>query len=290
MADLKDKCVITCALTGVLTNPIKYPVPVTPEEMAKEARRAVDAGATIVHCHFRSPRKGLGHWPTWDPEEVAAVVDAIRAEVPELIINMSTGTPGADISGPLACLKRCKPEMAALNAGSLNYLKLNDDGKWAWPPILFDNPIEKIQKYLTVMNEERVIPECECFDTGIVRSVGLYEKNGMMKQPVHISFVMGVASGMPADLDIFPILIRQLSPGTQWQTIIVGRSEIWGVHRRAAELGGNVRTGLEDTFYLPSGERASSNGPLVEALVKMVREAGREPANFAEARRIALHA
>ncbi len=288
MAGIEDKCVITCALTGVLTNPAKHPVPVTPEQMAAEARRAADAGATAVHCHFRDQRPDMGFLPSWDPEVAYAIIEAIKAKVPEMIINMSTGVPGPDIEGPLACLRRCKPEMAAMNSGSLNYLKLTNKNEWAWPPMLFDNPVNKIQQYLDVMDEHNIVPECECFDTGIVRSVGLFEKKGMLHQPVNVSFVMGVASGMPAVPDLLPIIKKLLNPGTRFQTIVVGRGEIWDVHRRCAELGGNVRTGLEDTFYLPSGDKVSSNGPLVEALVKVVRETGREPANFEEARKIIL--
>ena len=289
MAGIENKCVITCALTGVLTNPAKHPVPVTPEQMAAEARRAADAGATAVHCHFRDQRPDMGFLPSWDPEVANAIIEAIKAKVPEMIINMSTGVPGPDIEGPLACLRRCKPEMAAMNSGSLNYLKLTNKNEWAWPPMLFDNTVDKIQQYLDVMDEHNIVPECECFDTGIVRSVGLFEKKGMLRRPVNVSFVMGVASGMPAVPDLLPIIKKLLNPGTRFQTIVVGRGEIWDVHRRCAELGGNVRTGLEDTFYLPSGDKVSSNGPLVEALVKVVRETGREPANFEEARKIILH-
>ncbi len=289
MADLSDKCVVSCALTGVLTNPKFHPVPVTPEQMAAEARRAADAGATIVHCHFRDQHPDKGFLPSWDPKVAGAIIDAIKAEVPEMIINMSTGLPGRDISGPLACLRAGKADMAAMNSGSLNYLKLTSKKEWAWPPMLFDNPVDKIEEYLEVMHEFNIVPECECFDTGIVRSVALFEKKGMLRPPVHVSFVMGIASGMPADPDLLPILIKQLNPDTRFQTIVIGRGEIWQVHKRCAELGGNVRTGLEDTFYLPSGDKVDSNGPLVEALVKIVRETGREPANFEEARQIALH-
>src|SRR5262249_34834166 len=135
-----DKAVITCALTGVLTDPRQHPVPVTPEEMAREARRARDAGASIVHCHFRAQEPGMGRPPSGDPEVAGAICDAIHAEVPELLINMTTGVIGPDVSGPIACLERVRPEMAALNAGSLNYLKLRKGNEWAWPPLLFDNP------------------------------------------------------------------------------------------------------------------------------------------------------
>lgn len=281
-----NKVIVTCALTGVLTDPAQHAVPVTPEEMAKEAEAAYNAGASIVHCHFRDPRPGKGALPSWDPEIAAAICDAIRARVPELIINMSTGTVGPDISGPLACLKRVKPEIAALNAGSLNYLKIKTSGEWAWKPFVFDNPVEKIAAYLNAMNEVGTIPECECFDTGIVRSVAMFEKNGLLPAPAHISLVMGVASGMPAKPAWLPLLADEMPKGAHWQVIAIGREDVWPLHRRAIELGGNVRTGLEDTFYLPNGDKARSNGPLIEALVKLVRETGREVATSDEVRKL----
>ena len=281
-----NKAVVTCALTGVLTDPTRFNVPVTPEQMAEATREARDAGASIVHVHFRSQKPGQGAWPTWDVEEVGAVLAAIRERVPEIIINMSTGVPGNDISGPLACLEAFEPEMAACNAGSLNYLKIRKDGGWAWPPLLFDNPVEKVKAFLDVMTAHGIVPEFECFDTGIVRSVGLYKANGMFRGDPHLSFVMGVESGMPARADLLPILKSELPDGAHWQVIATGagREKLWELHRRCLELGGNVRTGLEDTFYLPGGEKASGNGELVEALVKIVREVGREPASPAEAR------
>jgi len=283
---MSDKCVITCALTGVLTDPAVYHVPVTPEQMADHAKQAYDAGATIVHCHFRNQEKGMGHLPTWDLDVVGAILGAIKDRVPHIMICMSTGVVGSDISGPLACLEKFKPELAACNAGSLNYLKLKADGSWAWPPTLFDNPVDKVKKFLEVMGTNGVTPEFECFDSGIVRSVGLYKRNAMFQGPAHISLVMGVASGMPAKPEWLPLLVEEMPEGSHWQVITVGREEVWSLHRRAVELGGNVRTGLEDTFYLPNGEKATSNGQLVEALATIVREAGRDIASASEAREI----
>jgi uncharacterized protein (DUF849 family) len=281
-----DRVVITCALTGVLTDPAQHKVPVTPQEMAQAAREAFDAGATVVHCHYRQQGPGLGRFPTWDPDVVAEIDAAIRAAVPEIIVNMSTGVIGPDISGPLACLRRIRPEMAALNAGSLNYLKTRADGRWAWPPLLFDNPVEKIEKFFRAMQELSVLPECECFDTGIVRSIALFEQVGLLRPPTHVSFVMGVASGMPAKAAWLPLLIEELPKGAHFQTIVIGREDVWPVHRCSAELGGQLRTGLEDTFYLPDGSKATSNGQLIEALARIARECGREPASPAEARAI----
>jgi 3-keto-5-aminohexanoate cleavage enzyme len=283
---MSDKVVLTCALTGVLTDPSMANLPVTPEEMADAAQHAWDQGAVIVHCHFRDQRPGMGFLPTWDVAVVQTIIDAIRDRVPGIIINQSTGVVGPDISSPVACLEAIQPEMAACNAGSLNYLKLKKDGTWAWPPTLFDNPVEKIQQFLDVMTANEVVPEFECFDSGIVRSVAMYKKAGMFDGDPHISLVMGVASGMPAKPEWIPLLKNEMLPGTHWQVICIGRQEVWNLQRKALEEGGNVRTGLEDTFYLPNGEKAPGNGPLVEALANIAREVGRDVATADEARRI----
>jgi len=285
---LQNKVVVTCALTGLLTDPAKFNVPVTPEEMADAAGQSHNAGASVLHCHFRDQRAGMGAFPTWDINSVGSILTAIKQRVPEIIICMSTGVLGDDISGPVGCLEAFKPEMAACNAGSLNYLKIRKDGNWAWPPALFDNPVEKVKKFLAVMTAHNIIPEFECFDTGIVRSVAMYKANAMFEAEPHVSFVMGVDSGMPANPDLLPILKEELAANSHWQVIATGpgREKIWNLHRRCLELGGDVRTGLEDTFYLPDGQRATTNGQLIEALVKIAREVGREPATTAEAREI----
>ena len=278
-----DKAILTCALTGVLTDPRQHPVPVTPEQMAASAREAYDAGASIMHVHLRQQTPDQGHLPSWDPAVAAEIVDAIRAACPGVIINLTTGVIGKDISGPAACLRRVRPEIAACNAGTLNYLKLRDDGRWAWPPMVFDNPVEKVQAFLDIMRGTGTRPEFECFDVGIVRSVAMYQKAGMTDHAEY-NFVMGVASGMPVDADLLQLLLRWMEPGSPWQATLIGRAEIWPLHQRVAELGGMLRTGLEDTFYLPDGSRASGNGALIEALATCARNAGREVASLADAR------
>ena len=306
-----DKAILTCALTGVLTNPAQHPVPVTPAQMAAEARDAYNAGASIMHVHLRNQDDGLGHMPSWDPDVAESVVGAIRTACPGVVINLTTGVVGKDVSGPVACLRRVKPEVAACNAGSLNYLKIKDNGDWAWPPMVFDNPVAKIQQMLDVMRETDTHPEFECFDVGIVRSVVMYLKAGMVRphegpptadgpsaaerpgrpRPglgglASINFVMGVASGMPCDADLLALLPRYAPAEVVWQTTLIGRAEIWPVHQKTAELGGMLRSGLEDTFYLPSGDRAGGNGVLIEALATCARRAGRDIATPAEARRL----
>jgi len=281
---INDKAILTCALTGVLTDPRQHPVPVTPAQMASEARDAFNAGASIMHVHLRDQRPGMGHLPSWDPEVAQAVIEAIKAACHGVIINLTTGVIGPDVSGPIACIRRIKPEIAACNAGSLNYLKIKDNGQWAWLPHTFDNPVDKVQKMLDAMAETHTHPEFECFDVGIVRSVAMYQKAHMFDGVPELNFVMGVASGMPCDADLLALLPRYAPKDAVWQTTLIGRAEIWPVHQKTAELGGMLRTGLEDTFYLPDGERARGNGVLIEALAECARRAGRTVASPAEAR------
>jgi 3-keto-5-aminohexanoate cleavage enzyme len=286
---LQDDAILTCALTGVLTNPQQHPVPVTPQQMAQQAKEAFDAGASIMHVHLRMQEPGMGHLPSWEPQVAADVCEAIRAACPGVIINLSTGVLGKNIDGPAACIRRVKPEIAACNAGSLNYLKVKEDGQWAWPPMVFDNPVEKVQRFLAVMAECGTHPEFECFDVGIVRSVGMYLKAGLYQGVPEYNFVMGVASGMPCDIDLLNLLPRYLVPQAVWQATLIGRQDIWPVHQRVAELGGMLRSGLEDTFYLPDGRKARGNGELIEALAACARRAGRGIASPQQAReRLAL--
>ena len=193
---MPDKLMVTCSLTGVLTDPQKYPVPVTIDQMAASAREAYDAGASCMHVHFRQQAHGKGHLPTWDPDIVVAMTEAIRDACPGVILNYTTGTVTRDQQGPINCIRAGKPEIAACNAGSLNYLKASSKGTWAWPPMVFANPVEKIQELLDVMSETGTRPEFECFDIGIVRSVGMFQDVGMV-ETADYNFVMGVNSGMP---------------------------------------------------------------------------------------------
>ncbi len=279
---MSDKVLITCALNGVLTDPKTHPVPYTPEQMAQAAREVQQEGAAMVHIHLRDQE--TGRLPSWDIELGREVVERIREAAPGILVNMTTGVIGEDISGPLGVLRATQPEVAAMNSGSLNYLKVRRDGQWAWPPMLFDNPVSKVKGYLDVMAEEGIVPECECFDTGIVRSVKMFKQQGLLPEHYTVSLVQGVASGMPAREDLLPILVDELGEGVAWQSIGIGRQEVWGVHRATARLGGNMRTGLEDTFYRLDGSRAESNAQLIKDLVRVAREEGREPMSSDEAR------
>jgi 3-keto-5-aminohexanoate cleavage enzyme len=146
-----------------------------------------------------------------------------------------------------------------------------------------------VQQFLDVMQECGTHPEFECFDVGIVRSVGMFIKAGMLKPEMgkaEYNLVMGVASGMPCDADLLALLPQWMVPNSVWQTTLIGRTEIWPVHQKTADLGGMLRTGLEDTFYLPNGDRASGNGALITALAQCAHNAGRGIASPQEAREL----
>jgi 3-keto-5-aminohexanoate cleavage enzyme len=280
-----DKAIVTCAVTGVLTDPDRFPVPVTVEEMAAECKAAYDEGAAIMHLHFRNQKPGMGRFPCWEPDIAAKITSAVRDACPGVIINMSTGVMGKDVSGPLSCMERINPEISACNAGTLNYLKTRSNGQWAWPPMVFLNDVDKVNTMLKAMEKYNSIPEMECFDVGILRSVSMFIKNGMCSDP-HINFVMGVASGMPNDVDLLELLLKYKPEKSHWQVTSIGRQEVWEIHQRVADRGGMLRTGLEDTFYLPNGEKARSNGELIAEIVTCARNAGREVASIEEAREI----
>lgn len=281
-----SKAIITCAVNGVLTNPKQHNVPVTPEEMAAEARRAYDAGASVMHIHLREQGPDRGHLGSWDIDLSKEVQAAIRDACPDVIINHTTGVVGPDYQPALDVVRETRPEMAACNAGSLNYLKIRSNGDWAWPPMIFENTVERVQEFIDAISGVDAIPEFECFDTGIVRCVEMYRRAGMFKGTAQMNFVMGVSSGQPARPDLLPILVDLAPEDCRWQVTAIGREDIWPLHRRAAELGGHLRTGLEDTFYLASGEKVSSNGQLIDELARTARDAGREVASPKEARAI----
>ena len=137
------------------------------------------------------------------------------------------------------------------------------------------------------MRETGTRPEFECFDLGIVRSVEMFRQVGLVEK-ADINLVMGVASGMPCDGDLLPLIQKYMARNARWQATLIGREEIWPVHRRVAELGGHLRTGVEDTFYLPDGNRTSGNGPLIEAIARTAEEVGRSVASPDEARALFL--
>jgi uncharacterized protein (DUF849 family) len=277
-----DACVITCAISGVAANRDQCPaIPYTPEEYAAEARRARDAGASVVHIHARNP----DGTPSYRVEEYRAITRAILAESPDLIINYSTGAVGIPIQDRVHQITALKPEIGALNMGSMNYAKYSKTRRSLVFDFVFANPFSDIIFLLEQMNSAAVKPECECFDTGHIGNVTPLIDMGLIEPPIQFSLIHGVLGGAPADARTLAHMASLLPEPNTWEVIGISRDQ-WMLVAAAASLGGNVRVGLEDNFYLPDGEMASSNGDLIAAAARLVELAGRKVAEPAEARRL----
>ena len=275
-----DSCIITCALSGVAANRDQCPaIPYTPEEYAAEAKRAGDAGAAVVHIHARHPDGR----PSYRIEDYRAITRAILAAAPDLVVNFSTGAVGIRIEERVHQVTALKPELAALNMGSMNYAKYSSKRKSFVFDFVFANPFTDIVYLLEQMRSAGVKPECECFDTGHVTSIAPLIDMGLIDTPVQLSLIVGVLGGAPADARTLAHLTTLVPQPSTWEVVAVSREQ-WTLVSAAAALGGNVRVGLEDNFYLPSGEMASSNGELVEAAARLVELSGRRIADPAAAR------
>jgi len=275
---LPEKVVITAALTGVAANrdQCKW-IPYTPQEIGEEALKAYNAGASIVHIHGRE----YDGKPSWRVEIFREIMQEVRKRCP-IIINFSTGAVGVDRDTRIAHIRELKPEIAALNMGTMNYAKYSPKRKDFVFSLVFQNPFDDIMFFLDTMNQNGVKPECECFDLGHLESIFPLMDMGLLKN-FQVSLVMGVVGGMAATARNLAHLATVVPPGVAWQVIGISQEQ-WLLIATALALGGNIRVGLEDNFYLSPGEMAEGNGPLVEKAVRMARDSGREPATVEEAK------
>ena len=284
---LEDPVVITCAISGAIANRDQCPaIPYTPEEYAAEARRIVDEGGVHIHIHART-REGT---PSYEVEDFVAIRDAIRGAVGDaVIVNFSTGTIGVPVDKRVAYLEAGLPEVAALNMGSLNYAKYSAKRKDFVFKFVFANPFDEIIELLQAMRRLGIKPEHECFDLGHVGSLGPLVDMGLLDAPLHADFVMGVVGGVPASARNLAAMADNMPAAGgggvrhHWGVIGIGREQ-WMLVAAALTLGGSIRVGLEDNFYLPGGEMARSNGELIAKARQMTEEVGRRPATVEEAR------
>ncbi|MFB6171379.1 MAG: 3-keto-5-aminohexanoate cleavage protein [Haloarculaceae archaeon] len=275
-----DRAVISAALTGALTTRDQCEnIPYTPAEIAEDAAAAREAGAAVAHIHARTAEGE----PTFSTETYQEIYDEVRDRT-DIVINFSTGATGVPVEERTDYLREVQPEVAALNMGSMNYAKYSENREDFVFDTVFENPFDTIEQFLTAMNEAGVKPELECFDTGHVGSIRPFVKQGTLERPIHFSLIMGVLGGIPATVENLAHQVRQLPDDATWQVIGISRDQ-WALASAALAMGGNVRVGLEDNFYLPDGTMAT-NAELVEQAAELVRNVGREPATPDEAREI----
>jgi 3-keto-5-aminohexanoate cleavage enzyme len=279
---LDDPVIITCSISGSIANREQCPaIPYTPEEYGAEARRIVDEGGVHIHIHARK----LDGAPSYEIEDFVAIRDAIVDAVGDaVIINFSTGTVGVPVQKRIAYLEAGRPAVAALNMGSMNYAKYSRKRKDFVFKFVFANPFDEIIELLEAMRRLGIKPEHECFDIGHVGSLAPLLDMGLLEPPLHADFVMGVVGGVPASARNLAAMADNMPAGKHhWGVIGIGRDQ-WMLVAAALTLGGSIRVGLEDNFYLPDGTMARSNGELIAKARQLTEDLGRRPATVDEAR------
>ena len=264
-------CIITVAITGSLPTKKDNPaVPITVTEQIESTQAAFEAGATLAHCHVRND----DGTPTASPERFAKLTEGLRRHCPGMIIQLSTGGrsgAGKERGGMLSIA----PDMASLSTGSVNF-----------PTRIYENTTELIEWLAAEMLKYNVKPEVEAFDLSMIFQAVAMAKSGLMKSPLHVQFVMGVKNAMPVDRQSFEFYIatlKRIAPDATWTGAGIGRDQIT-LAKWSLELGGHVRTGLEDNMRLNKETLAPSNAALVKQVVDLCPTYGRRPATVAEAR------
>lgn len=265
-----EKLIITTALTGnVPTKKMNPSLPVTPEEIAADVRRCADAGSALFHVHARDAEEK----PSLDGETFKEIVRQIKKTSPEVIIQLSTGARAGKDWEDRAFPVRLLPEMGSFTTGSNNL-----------PGIIYENSPQFIEFLADVFKQTGVKPEIEVFETGMINNAVFLQKKGILRGPLHFDFVLGAPGSMPGSVKNLLFLSESIPAGSTWTVAGIGKHEI-PLATAAILMGGHVRVGLEDNLFLPDGTPAS-NLTLVETIVRIAKEVGREVATPDEAREI----
>jgi uncharacterized protein (DUF849 family) len=295
------KVIITCAITGGIHTPTMSPhLPITPDEIAKEAIAAAEAGASIIHLHARDPVDGR---PTPDPAVFMQFLPRIKQQT-DAVLNITTGGGlNMKLEERLAAPLLAKPEMCSLNMGSMNFglFPLADrypEFKHAWErpylagtdDFIFRNTFKDIANILRDLGEAHGTRfEFECYDIGHLYSLAHFLERGLVKPPLFVQTIFGILGGIGADIDnvlhMKRTADRLFGDAFRWSVLAAGRNQM-PVATMAAILGGNVRVGLEDSLYIGRGRLATSNAEQVAKIRRIVEELGLEIATPAEARAI----
>jgi uncharacterized protein (DUF849 family) len=270
---MEKPAVIAVAITGSVPRKKDNPaVPVTVAEQVESTHQAFEAGATLVHIHVRNDDESSGS----DPDKFAAVQEGVRRHCPGMIVQFSTGGRGREPAARGTMLVH-RPDMASLATGSVNFATM-----------IYENPPELIDGLARRMLELDVKPECELFDLAMLYNAADLVKRGLLRPPPHVQFVMGIRGAMPARRAVLEFLLSELPavlPGATWTAAGIARHQ-FEVAQWALELGGHVRTGLEDNIRFDETRLAASNAELVKKIVDVCGKYGRRPATPAEARQL----
>jgi uncharacterized protein (DUF849 family) len=296
---MKDKAIITAAITGSIHTPAMSPyLPITPKQIIKEAVAAYEAGAAVAHIHVRDPETGR---PTPDINLVGEVVRGIKDRCNMILCITTGGGLGMTAEQRLIPVSTFKPELASFNAGSLNFalfpaLDKIKEFKFDWEPqylgmtedFIFPNTFKSMREFTVIFNENGTKAEFEVYDSGMVNNVAFMIDKGYVKKPVYIQFVMGVLGGITPSSENLLFLVdyaKKRIGDFEFSVCVAGRAQ-FTICTQSLLLGGNVRVGLEDNLYLDKGVMAKSNAEQVAKIARIAKELGIEPASPDEARKI----
>jgi 3-oxoadipate:acetyl-CoA acetyltransferase len=265
--------IITVAITGAIPRKADTPaVPVTPSQQIESSHEAFEAGAAVAHIHVRNRDES----PSSDPELFGQVQQGITKHCPGMIIQFSTGGRGRE-HNERGKMLHLKPDMASLATGSVNF-----------PKQIYENPPQLVEDLARAMLQNNVKPEIEVFDVAMLYNAKAMADRGLLKRPCQVQFVMGIPNALPARRKLLEFLVSELKeimPDATWSAAGIARHQL-EVNHWCLELGGHVRTGLEDNIKFDKDRLARSNAELVERLAGLCAEYGRYPASCTEARNL----
>lgn len=265
--------IITVAITGSQpTREMTAALPVTPPEQIESTHEAFEAGASLVHIHVRD-EKGL---PSSDPDLYAEVQEGVRKHCPGMIVQFSTGGRGRSMEERGSCLVH-RPDMASLATGSVNF-----------KTVIYENSPQLVDDLANAMVEYDIKPEVEVFDLAMLYNTRDLIDRGLLREPAHVQFVMGIPNALPVRERLLDFLVEELAeilPGATWTAAGIGRQQL-ALNRWSLARGGHVRTGLEDNIYMERGVLAQSNAELVARLAEICGEYDRHAATPEEARNL----
>ncbi len=265
--------IITCAITGAIPRKAQTPaVPVTPAEQIESTHEAYEAGAALVHVHVRNKDES----PSSDPDLFAVVQEGVKKHCPGMIIQFSTGGRGRSQNERGRALS-LKPDMASLATGSVNF-----------PKQIYENPPDLVEDLARTMLENNIKPEIEVFDLAMLYNARDLAERGLIKPPLHVQFVMGIPNALPARKKVLEFLVSELKdimPDATWAAAGIGRHQL-EINQWTLELGGNLRTGIEDNIKFDRERLANSNAELVARLRDLCGQYDRHAATPQEARGI----
>jgi 3-keto-5-aminohexanoate cleavage enzyme len=268
---MTNPCIICVAITGSLPTKENNPaVPIAIAEQIESTQESFEAGASIVHAHVRDDDGK----PTSDPERFARLKEGIERHCPGMIVQLSTGgrSGAGKTRGGMLPLKS---DMASLSVGSNNF-----------PTRVYENPPDLVDWLASEMLTYNVKPEIEAFDLSHIIQACVMQKDGRLKGPLYVQFVMGVKNAMPADervLDFYVETLRRLSPDAKWCAAGIGPAQIV-INEWAIAKGGHTRTGMEDNVRIDKNTLASSNAALVRRATELCEKYNRPVATWKQAR------